>query len=240
MAIKFDLSEIGSGATVLSATLRLYKYGHFEGFNEKTTYTVHTITKDWDEGNANWKNPWSAEGGDFSQTEVGSFDYDGFKTGWMEFTVTDAIQNMIGGTTDNFGFLVADLKGDDVDPDNSQQQELYTYSKEASDQSLQPQLVVNYDDNTEIVTEAPGKNTLKIRDLQVSGNKMMFHSPSDQTVSMSLYSACGRLVFNKSDLVIREGPNTFDLGAALSKGVYFFRFYTDASSGMYKYVFLVP
>jgi hypothetical protein len=145
---------------------------------------------------------------------------------------------MIDGTSDNYGFIVADLNGDDGSS-ASLDQESYFYSKEAIDESKRAQIVVDYD-ITEIITDAPGRNTIKIRDLTVSGKKVMFHSPSDQTVSLSLYSACGRLVFHEADLKVKEGRNTFNLTSALSKGVYFFKFYNGKSSGMYKFVILTP
>ncbi len=225
MAIKFDLSEIGSGATVNSATLRLYKHGNRRDFKKSSTYTVHVLTTDWEETSTNWKSPWSSDGGDFSQTAIDTYEYDGSYNGWIEYTLTDAVQDIVDGTADNCGFIVADMNGDDVsNAETTLDQESHIYSKEGSDESRHPQLVVDYD-ITEIITGVPGKNTMMIHSLLVSDNKVLFNSPSDQTVSLSLYSVCGRLVLHRTDLKVKRGRNRYDLGAVLSKGVYFLKFY---------------
>ncbi len=238
MAVKFDFSGIDQGATVNSAKLRFNKHGNYSGYAIASTYTAHTLTTDWAETSVSWDSPWSNAGGDFSQTAIDSYDYNGSFNGWIEFTLTEIVQSMINGTSDNFGFIIADLNGDDGSS-ASLDQESYIYSKEASDQSTRIQLVVDYD-VTEIVTEAPGKSTLNIKNLKVSGKNVIFNSPSDQTISLSLYSATGRLVFNKTDLLLKTGQNSFSLLTSLSKGVYILKFYNSKNSEIYKFLSITP
>jgi hypothetical protein len=174
-------------------------------------------------------------------TKSSTYTVHALTTDWAEASTnwkTPWSSEGINGTSDNCGFIVADLNGDDGSSETLDQ-ESYFYSREASDQANRAQIVVDYD-ITEIVTEVPGRNTLKIKDLTVSGKKVMFISPSDQTLSLSLYSACGRLVLNKTDLAVKGGRNSCNLSTVLSKGVYFFKFYDVTRSGMYKFVMLTP
>ena len=236
MAITFDFSQIGSGATVNTATLRLYKHKNYNSYSKSSTYTVHTLTTDWTEGSAKWKTPWTTDGGDFNQTALDSYAYNGSYNGWIEFDITDAVQEMVAGTADNYGFIVADLNGDDGSS-SSLDQESYMYSKEAS--SNQPELVVDYD-VTEIITSLPGIKKVNISNFKVTGNKVMFDVPSAQTVSLSLYSVTGRLVMQKADLKLKTGQNTVTLFAPLSQGMYLFKFHNEKGTDIYKYLSMTP
>ena len=238
MALKFDLSEIGRGATINSATFRFYKHGNYSGYSTASTHTIHALTTDWSEGSTNWTSPWSTAGGDFNQTAIDSYQYNGSYTGWIEYTVTDAIQSMVDGTIDNCGLIIADLNGDDGSS-TTLDQELYIFSKEVSDESKRPQLVVDYD-ITEIITSLSGLKTLNIKNLKVTGNKVMFEAPAARTISLSLYSVTGRLIMHAVDMKLKAGLNTINLATPLSKGMYLFKFHNDKGSDVFKYLSLNP
>jgi len=62
--IRFDLSDIPTEATVVSATLFLYP-GNLQA--EQVTY-LYRITTDWAEETVTWNSPWTTPGGDFDSS----------------------------------------------------------------------------------------------------------------------------------------------------------------------------
>lgn len=152
--MKFDLSSIPSGVTIIGATLEIYKYGNYSGYIKSDVYEVYKVTKEWDENGASWIKRtsslnWDIYGGDYGSTALSSFSYSGSYNGWFDFSVTSAIKDFIDNPSINYGFIILIPGGVDSVYDNqTKDQESYFHSSEASDESLRPKLTVTYDPGT--------------------------------------------------------------------------------------------
>ncbi len=105
MAIKFDLSDIPQHATIKSATLSFYVYGHgiknhTGGAPRNTSKSVYRITANWRESNINWNNKPR-----FNSTAVASSNNSSIST-WENYNVTTAIKDIIENGGNNYGFLL--------------------------------------------------------------------------------------------------------------------------------------
>ncbi len=123
--IKFDLSSIPSGSTIVSATLSLYCTTD-TSINSRT-YRVFRMIQAWVETQATWNvystgNNWATAGAfgaaDCEQTDIGSRVFTATETlnEFKDFTLTaSAVQDMItGGSFTNNGFLIkADTEASD-------------------------------------------------------------------------------------------------------------------------------
>jgi len=118
--LKFDLSSLSGEIVITSAKLRLYCYN-----TESTSQTVYVydMSTDWTETGITWNNAPAADALITSKT-VSS-------TGWVNFTVTDAVNYLISD-----GVIAFRLKG------SSTTKILWFYSKEYD--GYDPQLVVTY------------------------------------------------------------------------------------------------
>ncbi len=152
--MKFDLSSIPSGVTIIGATLEIYKYGNYSGYTKSDVYEVYKATKEWDENGASWIKStssvnWDIYGGDYESTALSSFSYSGSYNGWFDFSVTSAIKDFIDNPSINYGLIVLVPGGvDSVNDNQTKDQETYFHSSEASDESLRPKLTVTYDPGT--------------------------------------------------------------------------------------------
>ncbi len=113
--IRFDLSGIPSGATIISASLELTKTG---GDNTSIPIAVHRVTADWAEGTgacggtngvANWINrlaatPWATPGGDFDPTPAATTNVSG--SGAYPWNIQSIVQGWVNGTFTNYGVIM--------------------------------------------------------------------------------------------------------------------------------------
>lgn len=152
--MKFDLSSIPSGVTIIDATLEIYKYGNYSSYTKSDVYEVYKVTKEWNENGASWIKStssvnWDIYGGDYESTALSSFSYSGSYNGWFDFSVTSALKDFIDNPSINYGLIVLVPGGVDSVYDNqTKDQETYFHSSEASDESLRPKLTVTYDPGT--------------------------------------------------------------------------------------------
>jgi hypothetical protein len=114
--LKFDLSQLSSKATILSATLRLYMTA--EKSSNARTLRVYRSKRAWTAGGATWNkydgsSDWQTAGGfganDCEQTDIGTLSLSATETaGYKDIPLTvAAIQTMItGGAWTNNGFLL--------------------------------------------------------------------------------------------------------------------------------------
>lgn len=232
MALKFDLSTISQNATVNSAKVRIYKHGNFSMYRQPAEYDIHLITTDWSESSANWTTPWTNEGGDYDANKIETYYYPGNYNGWIEYTVTDAVQEMVEGTLDNYGFIIMDTKSNNNTSSN-QDQESYLHSKEASNQ-LHPELVVDYDVSSAITVKS-NYNSILLKDITSTGNTITFTSATKQEISLYLHSATGRLILNRRNIRIDVGKNAIILPKALSKGIFILTLYSGNDKGIYTF-----
>ena len=125
--IRFNLSSIPSGSVIISAKLRLYA--------ESVSYAVETlyiyrVTESWNEDSVTWdtKPSWDSTPS-ANITDITS-------TGWYEADVTEDIQAFVDGVYLNYGWILI--------PEGGDYDTVSVASKENSDSSIRPQLIVEY------------------------------------------------------------------------------------------------
>jgi uncharacterized protein with WD repeat len=129
------------------AVLMIYKYDNYNGYQNPNTFNVYRITNEWEESSANWTkrtstSNWSNAGGDYNNTVIATYDYNGNYNGWFDFTVTDAVKDMISDPSSDYGFLISI---EDLNPGSSGEShnvEAYFHSTEADNDDLKPHLVI--------------------------------------------------------------------------------------------------
>ncbi len=121
--IKFDLSSY-SGATVNSATLRLWVYSSFGDFPTDNIF-ISRNDADWDELAVTWNNkPGMIEHG--SITAPSAYD-------WWEIDISYQVQDILDGTNPNYGFQIYQ---DDTD--------YAGFSMRTKESTIDPELVLDY------------------------------------------------------------------------------------------------
>lgn len=149
VVVKFDLSSIPFEASVTSATLYLYYDHSADGSPAGKSLPSHQITGNWNEGTVTWNNQPGHNTAVLSSATVP------VTTGtWMEWDVTNSVQDIVDGIEANEGWLIEDTSSAGAFP------MIYYQSKE---NSLDPYLVVDYEEPqprwegpTEISGEATG------------------------------------------------------------------------------------
>jgi hypothetical protein len=133
--IQFDLS-IPSNATVCNAKLRMYMYG--STLDDFRAYTVHMVLEPWNELEITWD-----EMPDVSDdsTSYQTIPPKVVKEAWVEWDVTADVQAIVDGE-ENHGWMIKDPIKLEGPPWPAQTTEFY--SREYSEASLRPQLLVYY------------------------------------------------------------------------------------------------
>jgi hypothetical protein len=130
--MQFDISSIPAGATVLSATLRLYAEG-VQGSNNMTV-GLYRMNSAWNLNSVTWN---SENGGDFHPVPLSLPDVV-WTTGWKEWPVPlELINEWIDGVSPNYGLLL-DYLG------NKKNYNLQFATQNHGSSSLHPQLVIEY------------------------------------------------------------------------------------------------
>jgi hypothetical protein len=137
---RFDLSSLPAGATVISASLQLYKrYGVAE---DGRAYTANRVTGAWTETGVTWRRRdattlWATPGGEYTAVGAASTVLpDGAV--WVSWDVTGIVQGWAGGAQPNYGFLVRDAAEDG----SANRYSIFRSREYAADPSLRPRLVV--------------------------------------------------------------------------------------------------
>ena len=102
--IKFNIGEIPLGATINSATLRIYQGGWYDYVGSVRTIFADCVTSAWHEAVATWN---------YAPTigaTVGSVNV-GMSTGWYEISITALVREWYAGTTPNHGLLLRGYEG---------------------------------------------------------------------------------------------------------------------------------
>ena len=100
--IRFSLSAIPSGSTIINASLRLYQNGSYDFGGYTRQITTYRVTQAWSETSVTWDTaPGHAEAYGSAVTGHGS---DAF--GWYSFPVTSLVQAWIDGTYANHGVML--------------------------------------------------------------------------------------------------------------------------------------
>ena len=128
--LRFDLSALPQGASILAAGVELYFHTHWGGQD----YLVrHSAVDSWDENSLTW-NSQPAYGPEVLDT-VAAFSED---NGWKGWDVTAAVLQELGGD----GELSLVIEGETMSP--ADDEEHWAYSKEHTEPELAPRLVVSY------------------------------------------------------------------------------------------------
>ena len=141
--IKFDLSGLPSGIYVWSAKVRLYYHAYSFSDPAGKQADIHRVTESWSESSVNWNNQPS-----YASTPTSSINIPS-SYGWVEWDVTDDVQDMVDGTVENYGWCIkfhtegvddyskaafCSKEYDGYDPELYVEYQLgYPYTKEVSD-----------------------------------------------------------------------------------------------------------
>jgi hypothetical protein len=129
---RIRFSGIPAGATINSATLRLYRYTGIGAF----TLAVQSASQSWSENTLTWH----TEGSKSRWPTPISTYYVSDTTGYLSVDVTTHVQEWANGTRSNYGFHLTVNKPSEVNPGT---QSLF-YSRERPSTSDKPRLEINY------------------------------------------------------------------------------------------------
>jgi len=132
---RIRFSGIPSGATINSATLRLYCYTGNGAF----TLAVQSASRSWSENTLTYNtdgstNRWTAPKSTYYMSNI---------TGYLSVDVTTHVQEWADGTRSNYGFHLSTNEPWNVDPGNDRG----FYSREYSSTSYRPRLEIVYTTN---------------------------------------------------------------------------------------------
>jgi len=166
--IKFDLSQIPSTSTVISAILSLYNTTDNATGEFKRRINLYKVLRDWDEGNqinsaidaagkhgATGNNAFDyyfEEGTDVlwnTQGMAADFDYfstpesyvDVVNEGWYQWDISTLARSWIRGETNNYGLVLRDSTGYE---DDNLDWRVFISSQSTDDISLRPKLTIVY------------------------------------------------------------------------------------------------
>ena len=101
--IKFDMSSISSDKTVISATLKLYYDRYGDSNPSGRSFNLHKIIQNWDENSVTWNTRPNHDNLTLSSSIV-----PGSTGTWMSWDVTSDVQNIITGSSNNYGWIIMD------------------------------------------------------------------------------------------------------------------------------------
>jgi len=99
--VRFDLSAIPPGSTVIKATLYIFEK---DKKLDQTTY-LYRLTSPWSEASVTWNTPWGTPGGDFDATQAYASFYPNQSSCMLEIDLTTMVKEWVAGTP-NYGFLL--------------------------------------------------------------------------------------------------------------------------------------
>lgn len=144
--IKFDLSNIPSPSTCISAVLSFWPLSGVSG-NTWTAYSILSANSGWTESGATWttkdgSTPWagsdgcSTSGTDYNGTSIGSITWANNNNEQTLSLDTSVVQNWFGASNTNYGIIFIP---------NSVGTGLSVFSSDYTDDAgKRPKLVVNY------------------------------------------------------------------------------------------------
>ena len=137
--MEFNLSLIPAGATIVDATLQLYEKG---GKASTISYTIHAVTKVWEEIGVSWMTRdvvrnWDMSGGDYSAETFASGTINGVNE-WKSFDLSRLVDLWTRGTIPNYGFIIV------PDPANLDGLKTFTDCETTNKVEQRPKLFVNY------------------------------------------------------------------------------------------------
>lgn len=130
--VKFDISTLPAGATVTSATLRLYQESSVS--TSTISIAAHKVTASWNENTVTWS---SSGGGSYNATPLATANVTLGTTGWKEWILpAGLIHEWVDFPATHFGILLNSGGGKNTRADFS--------SRENATSPQRPQLVIVY------------------------------------------------------------------------------------------------
>jgi hypothetical protein len=127
--IMFDIPPLPSGSTIVSATLQLYTANVS---NATRNYTLMPVEQQWNETNVTWNNQPSVISSATSYADTP------LSPGWVNWSVTSGVMAWANGAT-NYGWQISDMnENSPIDYSTA------FYTRDYSDTSLRPTLVIQY------------------------------------------------------------------------------------------------
>lgn len=99
---RFNLSSIPSCTNITAAKLSIYYYDFEKTDPAGRNLSAYQITSDWNESNVTWDNRPSNSSEITSNSTVPS------SFGWMEWDITNDVQDFVGGSKTNYGWQIMD------------------------------------------------------------------------------------------------------------------------------------
>ena len=215
----FDLSSIPSGATIISATLRMNK-----NLGEAQDVGAHRITTAWTEGTQcdgsgtpNWSTPWTNVGGDYVATAEATTSITA-TNGIYTWDLTSLTQDWVDGTFSNYGVQLV--------PTTSVNG-IHSFDSKEKVGGIAPKLVVVYStiSLTNTVTDNTCSSTpMGAVDLMVNGGTAPFmYNWSNGTITQDLSNVGGGTYYvtvtdntglMAFDTATVGGPTAIDLSTA--------------------------
>ncbi|SFT04974.1 DNRLRE domain-containing protein [Marininema halotolerans] len=155
--LNFDLAGIPKDAKVLDAEMELWAWYMYQSDPKDPmgTYQLHALNKSFTETSANWKSPWSKDGGDYDSDVIDEEVHITNDPRWRDFDVTTTVGDWVNGNKAANGFLLAQKKEANVS------ERVLFLSSEARERTLRPRLEVIYTtptaDNTYHAPDLPGE-----------------------------------------------------------------------------------
>ncbi len=101
-----DVSSIPAPYPVDQATLHVW-VDSFAGGGSPHTLSAHQVQTAWDEATATWNTPWSAAGGDYDDTPVGTTSISAADAGrWVTIDITPLVQQWVADPGTNLGVML--------------------------------------------------------------------------------------------------------------------------------------
>ncbi len=200
--IGFDISSLPAGATIQSATLKLYVNGTP---NTTRNYGIYRKTANWTEGGATWNNAASTYA--ISSTDIISISASNNHS-FVSWNVTADVDNFYSGATNNYGWLIRDQS-----ENNSSEKEVELASRDDSHTSQHPQLEITY--------TIPGPTTATLIVVKnVINNNGGTKAPSDFTLHISNGVSSTPSTFNGSagGTTVIVAPGTYAVSEDQASG----------------------
>ena len=139
--LRFDLSAVPTGATILSATFEMYYF--YTRTSSTESLRLHRALRDWTETGATWRTydgvtNWTTQGGDYDAAIVASATLTATVNVWKSWNVTPLVQGWVSGAYPNQGMLLES-------PPASGNRERHFYSSDyVTNPALRPKLTIVY------------------------------------------------------------------------------------------------
>ena len=162
----------------------------------------------------------------YDEEIIASQDYSrGTNNTWFDFDVTDAVSDMVAGQSENYGFMA--FVDADV-PTNSSGHISLIHSSEASQDDLQPKLVVEYS-GTPIVSQMVKNSAAPLAITYNQAGNILVTTNTGGKYSILFHTGNGRLVGRIDNKNFQAGVNTVSCNNLdLPKGLMFVTLKNDS------------